>query len=879
MRFALVLLVMLTAVAITSANEVYYYLLPFEESSKPHNRIAVERAEINIEGDAFVFDSTDWNMRDYLEDRGLEDDNIKERLFSDLPYGRHIVVRTESNADFTVSLGKTKQTVSAKQAATGNTRTIADNYRILCLCLYYARLADEDAPGWAIFREFQYHFDDILCEILKRSGVETTRREGFRVAAQRRVREEFDAVSQQFHLFSGTSVIRRNLDLYTMPDFSDENARTIDIDSITGITVAEVDWKILLAEQGNPTPKLDPLARYVPEDQHFVVFPSAVAAMKVLDAVVKSGLTALSTPIPMLNETTSGADSILVERYLSQLGLTHEVLEKLATSPHIKTVGITGSDPYFKEGTDIAVLLETDEPVQLVAVFTKSSGRAVVEQIDANTVLLTNSAYQVERIKSTVKSNKSLAVLDEFRYFRDRYKIDDADETAFIFLSDATIRRWCSARWRIGQARRLQQQVRLAEITTEWLGEIVHRNINGSKIVSPFNEGSPFTPALLAEYRYTLSNDGVEHVLYGTFTHLTPIAELRLDKVSEAEKAAYEHWREDYEATWSGVFDPIGIRLTLGKNVVKTDLTVLPLNLTSLSEFGMFLSSVEGSKLVPATPHYDIPMQFIAALNTNSKIFQDGEESAQQLDERFTLSWIGNFFSVYFDEDPFWEALAKHIEQYRDDEDFDPASVDGGLAVPVVLEIDSADKEKLVDFIDSATEAMIAFSLGSFTVRRLKHGEIPYLSLRERNTGSFGGKLSLFIAVEEKRLLVSLNENTLKRALDRRSEIKAEWLGTNLGMKLDARAVGVLDMFLKSSLDTETQRNVARYRELFALYKLRYPQVDAIEIHERLFGERLLKPEEIVCPSPLTGIQTAEFGITFENGGLRARGEVRWGND
>lgn len=877
MRTCAFLLVFLVSAAFASAET--YYLFPFEdvdEQGRTEDRLVVERAEIDIEGDAFVFDPGSPELRRYLEDRKLTDKAIREKLFPELRFSYFCVVRAEKKADFTVKLGETQRDIFASQAATGNAEKIADNYRILCLCWFYEQLAEMNAPGWPIFQELQYHFDDILFERLKGAGLKVQRRDGFRTVTQRRRQSTNNDIARQFDLFSGAAAIRGNLDLFTLPDFKDGNARTVDIKSIKGITVAEVDWKALLAEV--KTPKLDPLAKYVPEDQHFVVFPSVQAALKMFEAVEKSGLTALAAPIPMFFETMSGAEPMHVQRYSEQLGLTPEIFEKLAASPNVKTVAITGSDPYFKEGTDVAVLFETTDPASLLSLLGESSGRRIVEKITEKIVLLTNSPYQVKRIKSTVKSGKSLARLDEFRYFRDRYKVGDAEETAFVYLSDATIRRWCSPRWRIGQARRLMQQARIAEITADRLSKLVYVDFNRSEIISPWHEDMVVEPELQKEYRYSLSLNGAEHAIYGTFSSLTPIAELPLNKVSVAEKEAYELWRDEYEATLRGVFDPICIRLTLDKTSIKTDLTVLPVKVTSIQEFGWMLEATEGGKLASAAKSYDVPLQFIAALNTNAAFFQSISDFAKENDERFMPSWVGNYISLYFDEDPFWDSLAKQIEKVGIEGDWGPESFGGEWNMPVVLEIDSKDKEMLDDFVAAVMEPIRMLS-GDIIVKKSKHGNKSYLSLRAKNKDSSFGKVSFFIATEKNRLLVSLNENTLKRAMDRQSgktKEKAAWLGSNFGMKLDHRAIHALEMLFQPAIDLAVQQSIIRNRELFEFYKLRYPTVDAVLVHQRLFGERLLRPEETPRTTPLSDVMSAEFGITLENGGLRARGEVHW---
>ena len=867
MRFILACLVVLVSGVVSTADEGYYYLLPFGASVPSSSVSDVERVEMDIEGVAFVFDPSSWKIQSYFESRKLmnaADRELVQKIFPHTVFFNRsttrqcfLLVRTEKQANSKITRGETKQTITTDQAATGDDHTFAYRYYILAQCLYYQQLAENNASGWPFFRNLQHHFEEVLNGILEENGFKIDR-ERFRGTARRSA-----SGTELLDLFSGTEAIRRNLDLRTVPNFSGENARTVDMDSIEGITLAEIDWKELIAD--DPMPKLDLLAHYVPHDQHFVVFPSGQAAMQVLEQVSQSGLAALMTPVSIQGNALLGADSGLVEKYLGRLGLTPEILGKLAASPHLKTVAITGSDPYFQEGTDIAVLLETDDPAKLLALFPRNLRHPLVHLIDSKIILLTNSWYQVEQIKGVINGKKSLADLEEFRYFRTLYKIGE-EETAFVFLSDATIRRWCSPRWRIGQARSLQQQSRLAEITVERLGDLVQQNINDSEIISPFTGNTRIAPELLAEYRYTLSNYGVRHEIYGTFSQLTPIAELPIDKISEAEKQGYEQWRTAYERAWRGIFDPIGIRLVLGENVTKTDVTVLPLILTAQSSLGFLFPVIESGRLVHTEIRYDVPMQYIVALGALPQE-NVGDE----------LSWVGNYVSVYFDEDPFWDSFTRQIENGSLS---NSPFLEDGTTLPVVLEIDSKDQEKLTDYINSMI-GLFSLFIGSPDVQKLEYNNVPYFLLRsnEEKAGIIKGKIVICIATGEDRLIVSLNENAMKRAIDRSSHRETVWLGANLGLKFDNRLVGVADVFLKQSFDKATQQGNLRNRELFELYKKHDPAADPVEIHQRLFGERLLRPEEMPeCPT-LTGLQSAEFGITLENDGLRAKGEVHWGNE
>ena len=58
-------------------------------------------------------------------------------------------------------------------------------------------------------------------------------------------------------------------------------------------------------------------------------------------------------------------DAGVVERYQRQLGLPLSTLARLLGPSLVKSVALTGSDPSFPLGTDVAVLLETPQPAML----------------------------------------------------------------------------------------------------------------------------------------------------------------------------------------------------------------------------------------------------------------------------------------------------------------------------------------------------------------------------------------------------------------------------------------------------------------------------------------------------------------------------------
>ena len=116
-----------------------------------------------------------------------------------------------------------------------------------------------------------------------------------------------------YALFSGGRAVSENLQLDRTVQGTKPEEATVDIDTLDGITVPEIDWKPLIKDL---KPELDPLAASIPADQHVVFFPTFSAAVLTADQAEIQG-----TPILHLAEPRS-EDARTAERYQRQLCLS-----------------------------------------------------------------------------------------------------------------------------------------------------------------------------------------------------------------------------------------------------------------------------------------------------------------------------------------------------------------------------------------------------------------------------------------------------------------------------------------------------------------------------------------------------------------------------
>ncbi len=169
-------------------------------------------------------------------------------------------------------------------------------------------------------------------------------------------------------------------------------------------------------------------------------------------------------------------------------------LSALADAGLIDSIAITASDPYAQTGTDVAIILQSKNADELRNRLTKklagaqdakpASGdaddlsysgavsphreiSAYVAMLDG-AVVLTNSTAQLKQFAAVKKgSSPALTAAPEYAFFRKRYVTGADDESAFVILTDATIRKWCSARWRIADSRRTRAAAVLEELTAQ----------------------------------------------------------------------------------------------------------------------------------------------------------------------------------------------------------------------------------------------------------------------------------------------------------------------------------------------------------------------------------------------------------------------------
>jgi hypothetical protein len=741
-----------------------------------------------------------------------------------------------------------------------------------------------------------------------------------------------DEVDETFGFFSGGRAVSENLQLDRALNSSTQPAAAdVKIADITGVTTHAFDWKPLVKDLH---PQTDPLAAIIPADQHAIFFSSFQASIDLADRADQQ-----LSPFIRTLESAAG-DAQTRRRYERQLCLSMTQLGRFVGPSVINSVAITGSDPYWRVGSDIAIVFEAKDVKTLTSLLDAqqamkratepqaspvngeispgisytglvSRDRSVCSYIATigPAVVVSNSLVQLKNLAAAQQgTSPSLASTPEYTFFRDRYRRGDADETALFVLSDQTIRRWCSPRWRIGDSRRTRAAAVMSDL----------QSAHAKEIALASAEPQPLKPeqTLPGLESLSLEKDGVASPTYGSLQFMTPIAELELTSCTQDEQKAYERWRTGYESNFH-YFDPIALRIALKPASIAADLTVMPLVVNS--DYQTVVEITKGVRLEPtsADPH-DAVAQVAAAINPKSEPVVSLTHMAQMFGGQAVqvdpFAWLGHSLSLYADDDGFWDELAKADEP----DEFVQKHI-GRL--PVALYVESNNPLKLAAFL-TALHAFADQSAPNLTMwDTLKHGDTTYVKIAPAAGAPMDEwqNLAIYYAAMPRALIVSLNEGVLTRAIDRELARTAHtttgpvaaddqppttrpikpWLGESYCLHLTARFLQSVTASGKTEMQTEAQDTAWRNAPILNEFRRLLPDQDPVQAYSRVFGVTLIDgaggkyewdpqwqtmqssvygspAQPKTGPTVLDSIQGmgGNFGITFEHDGLRGRAEV-----
>ncbi len=390
---------------------------------------------------------------------------------------------------------------------------------------------------------------------------------------------------QIYEMTTGAWSVQETLQLDRMLGSGDKyGPANIPVDSVTTVPAASIPFDKMLAGR---KPVVEWLARAAPADWYYTHFPRVSAMRRVLGASDKWGSHLLSS------YQITGRDCHVRERLESQLLLKATPELDSLYDLVVGEVAIVGSDPFFREGSDVSVIFGVTNGLLLGtrlensrrdAVSTATSHVSILHEnyrdwvvegvatadhtvssyaaIRDRIAIVSNSFAALRRIADTVDGQvPSMANADDFKFMRSVTPYSETDEDGFLFISDEFVRRVVGPRLKIGEARRLRCAASLQSIG--W-SSLMYRMETGRAPASidELVEGKYLDRANAVcpdGGRFSFDGEAPVCSIHRRIGALTPNLELPIDKVSAEEVAAYTTFRENYSNYWRRYIDPVGV--------------------------------------------------------------------------------------------------------------------------------------------------------------------------------------------------------------------------------------------------------------------------------------------------------------------------------
>lgn len=742
---------------------------------------------------------------------------------------------------------------------------------------YFQRLWSSEYAGSAMFRHLAIESMQAIGKKAKPVGPSWPLRRN-------------EGAESTINLMAGGRAISENLPLDSELDNpSSYLGELVELSSVRGVTVNAIDWTDRLSNQ--PT-ELDPLSRLVAEDQYAVFLPS----FDLLAEMVGRG-SELARPLVHWFEPQSRVTNVL-GLYQTQLGLPMNGLTRQIGGVLVGEVAVTGSDPYFRTGTDLAVLMRSEQPELLyqsviALVKSQSSLYHAVQQVDhkvdghvfsqwstpdrrlcsyvaatPDTVVVSNSLPQMLRVLKCADGHaKTMHDLDEYKFFRQRYPRSSENPKALVVITDAAIRRWCGPQWRISASRRTRARATIAEVTMQHADALVRGEVASDTVIHR-NSQMPKAGTM------TLMPTGVRSDEYGTLDFQTPIVEMALTRATKKEVDLYNAWRQRYERRWRRVFDPIAVEIGMKDNALAVDLTVIPLTLQS--EYNQWRAIVGDARLKPTAGdhHAEALASIDVAIDTNAPLFgmvrmmMQSQMNGVNFDP---LAWIDGSASMYFDHDEEW------MKRYESRDRWAFQAKELIVDIPIGFHVPSKDSLRLTAFIIGVRSLLKQYAPNTFRWGTVKYKEFEYVTGQpiDNLLGNDGDESpTLHYVTLPDGITLSGNQHVIERAIDRYIERKKnpapkdDTFDPNEPMRdeLDSRDSQPKDPKPSEMLppqmamritgkgaETMTQSNYRsglRRAHQIAWSNLpilnylrgRYPDREPSEVYTQLFGQRLVEP-------------------------------------
>jgi HEAT repeat protein len=381
-----------------------------------------------------------------------------------------------------------------------------------------------------------------------------------------------DDLPGYFDVLGGRAAIRESvqLDLIANPQAGRSDARDISVESLDSVDVESHPFDDMLKASDEPLARVR-LAEFVPRDRFFAWFKNI--------AVLRDALQGSSEQILRFESAlgTKSVDYALQERYFERLGLSERTVDQMHNMAAIQDLAVVTPDLFFVDGTDVTIIATltsaavTRSILDLLGLTTPADGEFATHElpngdpvywaVPGSTLILSSNAGEIRKVLELSQDDgeNSLGRSDEFLYMQQQLGIEEATE-AYLYLSDAFIRRLVGPETKIAQLRRMQARTEMEMVVAGALLFLLDGNRHVPSIEQLIRKG--YLPGYLGDRDYTISDELiVDSEQYGTVATPAPLSKNPVEDVSEFERAAYSRFVANYSNFWRQFFDPIAIRL------------------------------------------------------------------------------------------------------------------------------------------------------------------------------------------------------------------------------------------------------------------------------------------------------------------------------
>jgi hypothetical protein len=419
---------------------------------------------------------------------------------------------------------------------------------------------------------------------------------------------------------------------------------TIDISSVTPLTLASHDYPEMLEEQkkkGN-IPEMLEVEYIIPVDTIYLRFPDIASFFQFIEVFD-------NTVAPMLNILTislrmEGIGS-LFER---EFGYHPVSLRDVLQSSGVQGITIVIGDPSIHLGSDITLIFETanDRAAARLEATLESQEQASsrITKTYRHFAIVSNNRTALSQIGDIPHP---LADAPDFLYMKS-LQIPAPD--GFLYFGEDFVKKLISPEFRMKDLRRHNCKLNLRTLQNAMLlyvadGHPVESVTIENLINQQYLESAPVDLTDFPDeqgtkmYRFDPVTETWSHTIYGQLGNFTPLNDLSVNKIRQIEQDIYNRFRLQYQRYFTRYIDPVGIGLSFEKNRLTLHTVILPLIDDPLYTSTVDYLGREQKTNNPSVITNKIPSNYGISLLLRSRFLKDILSRKH---------WIWNRYSYFF---------------------------------------------------------------------------------------------------------------------------------------------------------------------------------------------------------------------------------------